>query len=65
MSLSASLSRSPQKGLGANKREIIEELASSEGRFVRTLRAVCNAYLTPLRDARALATGEVQSIFRT
>jgi len=54
---------SPAKA-GGNKREVLEELAASEAKFVRGVRATVNAYLVPLRDSRALAASELATIFR-
>jgi hypothetical protein len=48
-----------------NKREVLEDLASSEARFVRGVRATVNAFLVPLRDSRVLAASELSTIFRT
>ena len=54
---------SPAKAAG-NKREVLEELAASEAKFVRGVRATVNAYLVPLRDSRVLAASEMSTIFR-
>ena len=48
-----------------NKREVLEDLAASEARFVRGVRATVNAFLVPLRDSRVLAASELATIFRT
>lgn len=48
-----------------NKREIIEEIAATEGKFVRTVRATVNAFLIPLRDSHVLSAGEFTTVFRS
>ena len=58
---------SPDKTRGVvlgNKREVLEELAASESKFVRNVRATVNAYLAPLRESRVLASPEHAAIFR-
>lgn len=48
-----------------NKREIIEEIAATEGKFVRTVRATVNAFFIPLRDSHVLSAGEFTTVFRS
>lgn len=37
---------------------------TSESKYVKKLKAILNAYLSPLRDSRVLTSGEVAAIFR-
>lgn len=47
-----------------NRREALDELATSESRYLKKLRAIVNAYMTPLREGRLLTAGEMSTIFR-
>ena len=50
--------------MAPNRRELLDALASSESTYVKRLKAICNAYLRPLSESRALSNGEVNAIFR-
>lgn len=48
----------------ANRKEVLDELAASEGKYLKKLKSLAQAYMIPLNDARVLTAGELTAIFR-
>lgn len=48
-----------------NRRDAVDELASSESRYVKKLRSLLNAYVIPLQNQHVFSPAEHATIFRS